>query len=96
MENGENGIYTPAVRFRCAMQLSTSAKIHGIMHSNFGIRLSKEPRTQKKQMRAAFNIAVYYETKDSLSQAVKWAEKAQQLAKKIEKKNVVNNVKSEY
>ncbi len=44
-------------------------------------------------MRAAFNIAVYYETKDSLSQAVKWAEKAQQLAKKIEKKNVVNNIK---
>ena len=28
------------------------------------------------------------------SQAVKWAEKAQQLAKKIEKKNVVNNVKA--
>jgi len=51
-------------------------------------------KNTKKQMRAAFNIAVYYETKDSLSQAVKWAEKAQQLAKKIEKKNVVNNVKA--
>ena len=45
-------------------------------------------------MRAAFNIAVYYETKDSLSQAVKSAEKPQQLAKKIEKKNVLNNVKA--
>lgn len=43
-------------------------------------------KNTKKQMRAAFNIAVYYETKDSLSQAVKWAEKAQQLAKKIEKR----------
>ena len=51
-------------------------------------------KNTKKQMRAAFNIAVYYETKDSLSQAVKWAEKAQQLAKKIEKKKVVNNVKA--
>ena len=51
-------------------------------------------KNTKKQMRAAFNIAVYYETKDSLSQAVKWAEKAQQLAKKIEKKNVVNNIKA--
>ena len=56
-----------------------------------GFRRNQE---HKEADEAAFNIAVYYETKDSLSQAVKWAEKAQQLAKKIEKKNVVNNVKA--
>ena len=38
-------------------------------------------------MRAALNIAVYYEMKDSLAKAEEWAEKAQQLAKKIDKKN---------
>ena len=43
-------------------------------------------------MRAALNIAVYYEMKDSLPQAQEWAEKAQQLAKKIEKKNVSENM----
>lgn len=43
-------------------------------------------KSEKKKMRAALNIAVYYEMKDSLPQAQEWAEKAQQLAKKIEKK----------
>ena len=51
-------------------------------------------KNTKKQMRTAFNIAVYYETKDSLSQAVKWAEKAQQLAKKIDKKNITDSVQA--
>lgn len=48
-------------------------------------------KSEKKKMRAALNIAVYYEMKDSLPQAQEWAEKAQQLAKKIEKKNVTEN-----
>lgn len=49
-------------------------------------------KNQKKKMRAALNIAVYYEMKDSLAKAEEWAEKAQQLAKKIEKKNINNSV----
>lgn len=36
-------------------------------------------------MRAATNIAVYYEVKDSIAQAVEWATKAQKLAEKIDK-----------
>ncbi len=43
-------------------------------------------KNQKKKMRAALNIAVYYEMKDSLAKAEEWAEKAQQLAKKIDKR----------
>ena len=37
-------------------------------------------------MKAALNIAVYYEMKDSLAQAEEWAVKAQQLAQKVDKK----------
>lgn len=48
-------------------------------------------KNQKKKMRAALNIALYYEIKDSLPQAQEWAERAQQLAKKIEKKNITEN-----
>ena len=33
-------------------------------------------KNQKKKMRAALNIAVYYEMKDSLAKAEEWAEKA--------------------
>lgn len=44
-------------------------------------------KSDKKKMRAAFNIAVYYEMKDSLAKAEEWAEKARQLAKKTETKN---------
>lgn len=43
-----------------------------------GFRRYQEP---KEKMRAALNIAVYYEMKDSLAKAEEWAEKAQQLAK---------------
>ncbi len=42
----------------------------------------KGTKNAKKKMKAAFNIAVYYEMKDSLAQAEEWADKAQQLAKK--------------
>lgn len=48
-------------------------------------------KNEKKKMRAALNIALYYEIKDSLPQAQEWAERAQQLAKKIEKKNITEN-----
>lgn len=47
-------------------------------------------KSEKKKMRAAHNIAVYYEMKDSLANAVEWAEKAQQLAKKIDKMNITD------
>lgn len=48
-------------------------------------------KNEKKKMRAALNIALYYEIKDSLPQAQEWAERAQQLAKKIEKKYITEN-----
>lgn len=48
-------------------------------------------KNEKKKMRTALNIAVYYEMKDSLSQAVEWATKAQQLAKKIAKKKIADD-----
>lgn len=48
-------------------------------------------KNEKKKMRAAFNIAVYYEMTDSLAKAEEWAVKAQQYAKKMEKKNVAIN-----
>lgn len=48
-------------------------------------------KNEKKKMRAALNIALYYEIKDGLPQAQEWAERAQQLAKKIEKKNITEN-----
>lgn len=49
-------------------------------------------KNEKKKMRAALNIAVYYEMKDSLAKAEKWATTAQQHARKTElKKNTGNN-----
>lgn len=48
-------------------------------------------KSPKKKMRAALNIAVYYEMKDSLQQAEEWAEKACQLAKKMEQKYLNEN-----
>lgn len=46
---------------------------------------------EKKKMKAALNIAVYYEMKDSLAKAEEWAVKAQQLAQKVDKKNIPEN-----
>lgn len=48
-------------------------------------------KKDKKKMKAALNIAVYYEMKDSLAQAEEWAVKAQQLAQKVDKKNIAEN-----
>lgn len=45
-------------------------------------------KKEKKKMKAALNIAVYYEMKDSLAKAEEWAVKAQQLAQKVDKKNI--------
>lgn len=36
-------------------------------------------------MRAAFNLALYHEMKDSVEEAEKWAIKAQEFARKIDK-----------
>lgn len=44
-----------------------------------------DTKRKKKKMKAAANIAVYYEMKDSIAQAVEWATTAQILAKKIDK-----------
>lgn len=49
-------------------------------------------KSEKKKMRAAHNIAISYEMRDSLPQAQEWEEKAQQLAKKVEIKNTPDNV----
>lgn len=42
-------------------------------------------KSEKKQMYAALNIALYYEMQDSIEEAETWAIKAQELAHKIEK-----------
>ncbi len=56
-------------------------------------RTFESSKSQKKKMQAAFNIAVYYEMKDSLAKAEEWAEKAQQLARNIEKKSVADSAR---
>ncbi|WP_455592350.1 DUF6340 family protein [Bacteroides sp.] len=45
----------------------------------------KSSKSNKKKMRAALNIALYYEITDSLENAGKWAAEAQTLARKIDK-----------
>jgi hypothetical protein len=40
---------------------------------------------KKDQMKAAINIALYYEIKDNLDEAIAWVEKSKELAKDIEK-----------
>jgi predicted HTH domain antitoxin len=47
-----------------------------------------ESKSEKKKMRAAYNIAVYYEMKDSLATAEEWAVKAQQFALNVEGKHI--------
>lgn len=42
-------------------------------------------KSDKKKMRAAFNIALYYEMNDQLEEAGKWAVQAQTLAQKVDK-----------
>lgn len=42
-------------------------------------------KSNKKKMKTALNIALYYEIADSLTKAEEWAIKAQELAKKIDK-----------
>ena len=42
-------------------------------------------KSDKKKMYAAHNIAVYHEMEDNLPEAEKWALKAQELARKVEK-----------
>ncbi|HJD76690.1 hypothetical protein GGR06_002337 [Bacteroides reticulotermitis] len=49
-----------------------------------------ESKGNKKKMRAALNIALYYEMKDNLPEAENWARKAQEYAQKIEKLDKVD------
>ena len=42
-------------------------------------------KSKKKKMQTAFNIALYYEMKDSIPRAQEWAAKAQEIAMKIDK-----------
>lgn len=51
-------------------------------------QIYNKTKSEKKKMRLAINMAVYYEMKDSLVQAEEWALKAQEFAKKIDKKHV--------
>lgn len=51
-------------------------------------------KSDKKKMRIALNIAVYYEMTDSLAKAEEWAVKAQQLALKIEKKHITDTARA--
>jgi hypothetical protein len=45
-----------------------------------------EKKSKKIKMRAAFNIALYYELQDKIEQAIEWAEKADQLIREKENK----------
>lgn len=45
-------------------------------------------KSDKKKMRAAFNITLYYEMNDQLEEAEKWATQAQALAQKVDKVNM--------
>ncbi|EJX00368.1 hypothetical protein EVA_11529 [gut metagenome] len=56
----------------------------------------KESKSKKKKMKAAYNLAVYHEMKDRLSEAQQWAEKAHQLAKEIEKKNLLRTLQATF
>ena len=42
-------------------------------------------KSDKKKMKTAFNIALYYEVTDSIAKAEEWAMKAQKFAKKVDK-----------
>lgn len=44
----EHGIFILVVRFLCVTLPFMYAKIHGTTHTNFGVRLSKVPRTKEK------------------------------------------------
>lgn len=45
----------------------------------------KSSKSDKKKMRTALNIALYYEMNDSIEEAGKWATEAQTLARKVDK-----------
>lgn len=51
-------------------------------------RAYNNSKSDKKKMRAAFNIALYYEMNDKLEEAEKWATVAQTLAQKVDKVNL--------
>ena len=42
-------------------------------------------KSKKQQMATAHNMAIYYEMQDSIAEAITWATKAQELARKVEK-----------
>lgn len=51
-------------------------------------RAYENSKSDKKKMRAAFNIALYYEMNDKLEEAGKWAVQAQTWAQKVDKVNL--------
>lgn len=55
-----------------------------------------ESKGNKQKMRTALNIALYYEMKDSLSEAETWATKAQEYARKVEKLDKTEESKINY
>lgn len=48
-------------------------------------KLQYDKKKGKQQMYAAYNIALGYEMKDDITQALEWALKAQQIARKVDK-----------
>lgn len=68
------------------MRENTWDKAYELWHQAF-----ESTKNKKKKMRAALNIAVYYEMKDSLLLAEEWAGKAQKLAAEIDKKDTATN-----
>ncbi|WP_294627302.1 DUF6340 family protein [uncultured Bacteroides sp.] len=58
------------------------------------LQVFKSTKSEKKKMKTAHNIAVYYEMTDRLPQAEEWAEKAQQFARKIEEKKTTENAQA--
>ena len=45
----------------------------------------EKTKKQKRKMQSAFNIALYYEMKDNITEAINWASKAQEISRQIDK-----------
>lgn len=56
----------------------------------------KSVKSKKQQMAAAHNMALYYEMQDSITEAMTWATKAQELARNVEKIEDKNSKEIDY
>lgn len=62
-------------------------KAYGIWKSIYDSKNSN-----KRKMKAAFNIALYYEIKDNIEEAIKWITISKDLAQKIDKVNLEKDI----